>query len=88
VAIRSQTQPGEVQKRIEGATTSSHKVRPEDVDCMISVACTPVRVDGGNGDQQWASPVGPISGGRSFVGHVEILGRAVEGEVLSVQAGY
>lgn len=84
----SQTQPGEVQKRIEGASTSSYKVRSEDLDCMISVTCTPVRIDGVNGDQVWATPVGPIMGGRPFLGHLEIQGKAVEGEVLSVQAGY
>lgn len=76
------------QYEIEGAITGSYALSTDDIGCLVSVSCDPVRSDSACGSTVRSEHIGPVIPGPPTCQSLEFDGSRMEGQRLSVVATY
>ncbi|XP_068655160.1 187-kDa microtubule-associated protein AIR9-like isoform X2 [Aristolochia californica] len=82
------TNPDGTEREITSASASSYTPLKEDIGCLISVSCEPVRSDWACGPTVISEKVGPIIPGSPTCQSLELHGSMMEGQRLGFIATY
>ncbi|KNA25666.1 hypothetical protein SOVF_002920 [Spinacia oleracea] len=82
------TDSGGQQVEINGAVSASYTLSVEDIGCLISVSCEPIRSDWARGPVVLSEQFGPIVPGLPSCEALKFFGSMMEGERLTFIASY